>query len=56
MTDDDNFYHTGPGQLYLSKAPGALEDYAGDGDWFKVGLIGSTDGYNWDSYQKSEVS
>ncbi|KAL1592005.1 hypothetical protein SLS60_011597 [Paraconiothyrium brasiliense] len=52
----DFLYHTGPAQLYLSKAPGALEDYEGDGEWFKVGLIASTDGRNWDSYMKNEVS
>lgn len=46
----------GPGQLYLSKAPGALEDYEGDGEWFKVGMIGSSDGRGWDTYMKSEVS
>ena len=46
----------GPGQLYLSKAPGALEDYEGDGEWFKVGMSGSSDGRSWDTYMKSEVS
>lgn len=53
---DDFFYHRGPGQLYLSKAPGALEDYKGDGEWFKVGLSGASDGKEWDSYLKSELN
>ncbi|KAF2647377.1 lytic polysaccharide monooxygenase [Lophiostoma macrostomum CBS 122681] len=54
--ENDNLYHPGPGQLYLSKAPLALEDYEGDGEWFKVGLIGSSDGINWDAYLKSELN
>jgi hypothetical protein len=53
---NDFLYHTGPGQLFLSKAPGALEDYKGDGEWFKVGLSGASDGKQWDSYMQSEVS
>jgi hypothetical protein len=52
----DTIYHPGPGQAYMSKAPGALEDYEGDGDWFKIGSIVAPDGQHWDSYEKSEVS
>jgi len=36
--------HPGPGFFYLSKAPGAVSDYDGSGDWFKVwesGAVGS---------------
>ncbi|KAJ4299453.1 hypothetical protein N0V90_004698 [Kalmusia sp. IMI 367209] len=55
-TNRDFLYHSGPGQLYLSKAPGALEDYEGDGDWFKVGLVGSSNGKQWDSYMQSELN
>lgn len=46
----------GPAQMYLSKAPGALEDYEGDGEWFKIGSMGSRDGVQWDTYMKNEVS
>ncbi|RVD89299.1 uncharacterized protein DFL_000314 [Arthrobotrys flagrans] len=28
--------HPGPTQVYMSKAPGMVVDYMGDGDWFKV--------------------
>jgi hypothetical protein len=28
--------HPGPGQVYMSKAPGSVTSYAGDGDWFKI--------------------
>jgi hypothetical protein len=27
-------YHDGPATAYLSKAPGELNDYTGDGDWY----------------------
>jgi hypothetical protein len=39
----------------MSKAPGEIEDYEGDGEWFKIGMSGSSDGLEWDSYQKTEV-
>ncbi|KAH7117702.1 fungal cellulose binding domain-containing protein [Dendryphion nanum] len=45
----DGVGHPGPGQFYLSKAPGAIEDYEGDGEWFKIGLSGASDGQHWDS-------
>jgi len=28
--------HPGPGQVYMSKAPGAAGSYDGSGDWFKI--------------------
>ncbi|KAL4744524.1 hypothetical protein BDW72DRAFT_188332 [Aspergillus terricola var. indicus] len=28
--------HPGPGLVYMSKAPGAANQYEGDGDWFKI--------------------
>jgi hypothetical protein len=52
----DFLYHTGPAQLFLSKAPGALEDYEGDGEWFKVGVQPASDGKTWDSYMKNELN
>jgi hypothetical protein len=51
----DTIYHQGPGQAYMSKAPGALEDYTGDGEWFKIGQSVASDGQHWDSNGASEV-
>lgn len=28
--------HPGPAQIYMSKAPGSVIQYEGDGDWFKI--------------------
>lgn len=28
--------HPGPAQIYMSKAPGSVQQYMGDGDWFKI--------------------
>ncbi|KAI1849829.1 hypothetical protein JX265_012295 [Neoarthrinium moseri] len=34
---DGSIAHPGPGQVYMSKAPtGNVQEYEGDGDWFKV--------------------
>lgn len=41
-------YHDGPATAYLSKAPGELNDYEGDGDWFKIAAVPASDGMNWD--------
>ncbi|KAF1970696.1 hypothetical protein BU23DRAFT_473182, partial [Bimuria novae-zelandiae CBS 107.79] len=50
-------YHPGGAQIYLSRAPNDdLVNYAGDGDWFKIKHIGTTDGKTWDLYEKSEIS
>jgi len=32
-------YHDGPATAYLSKAPGELADYEGDGDWLASSFI-----------------
>jgi hypothetical protein len=51
------FYHTGPGQVYLSRAPDDdLEHYRGDGDWFKIAYIGAVSKDDWYLYNKPEVS
>jgi len=34
-TTDVAVYHQGPISLYMSKAPGSVNDYDGSGDWFK---------------------
>ncbi|KAK3995720.1 family 61 putative glycoside hydrolase [Cladorrhinum sp. PSN332] len=33
---DQAVYHQGPISLYMSKAPGSVQDYDGSGDWFKI--------------------
>ncbi|KAI0506806.1 lytic polysaccharide monooxygenase [Xylaria bambusicola] len=52
----DGVGHTGPGQAYMSKAPGAIGDYEGDGDWFKIGTSGASDGMHWDSDRQPEMN
>jgi hypothetical protein len=38
-----NLYHPGPATAWLSKAPGSLDEYTGDGDWFKIlSVVGRT--------------
>ncbi|KAH7110100.1 glycoside hydrolase [Dendryphion nanum] len=38
-----NLYHPGPATAWLSAAPGALNEYTGDGDWFKIlSVVGRT--------------
>lgn len=53
--------HPGPGFVYISKAPGAVKDYDGSGDWVKVmenGLCNPSspgqDG-SWCSWQKDRL-
>ncbi|KAJ4415333.1 hypothetical protein N0V85_002775 [Neurospora sp. IMI 360204] len=41
---DQAVYHQGPIGLYMSKAPGAVADYDGSGDWFKIYDWGPTFG------------
>lgn len=36
FTSDVAVYHQGPISLYMSKAPGSVNDYDGSGDWFKI--------------------
>ncbi|KAF2676453.1 lytic polysaccharide monooxygenase, partial [Lentithecium fluviatile CBS 122367] len=39
-----NLYHPGPATAWLSKAPGSLNDYTGDGEWVKIlGVVGRTE-------------
>ncbi|ORY04387.1 glycosyl hydrolase family 61-domain-containing protein [Clohesyomyces aquaticus] len=49
-------YHEGPATAYLSKAPGELADYEGDGDWFKIAAVGASDGMNWDVRQTANIN
>lgn len=39
-----NLYHPGPATAWLSRAPGVLQDYEGNGDWFKIlSVVGRTE-------------
>ncbi|KAF2007487.1 lytic polysaccharide monooxygenase [Amniculicola lignicola CBS 123094] len=39
-----NLYHPGPATAWLSAAPGGLNEYTGDGDWFKIlSVVGRTE-------------
>ncbi|KAF2018285.1 lytic polysaccharide monooxygenase [Aaosphaeria arxii CBS 175.79] len=45
---DGRFYHPGPAQIWLSRAPGDdLKAYRGDGDWFKVAWAGPLNNTKW---------
>jgi hypothetical protein len=42
------FWHQGPAQIYLSRAPNDdLEHYQGDGDWFKIAYAGPVGNNKW---------
>ncbi|KAF1847883.1 lytic polysaccharide monooxygenase [Cucurbitaria berberidis CBS 394.84] len=53
--------HPGPGFVYISKAPGAVNEYDGSGDWVKVMSSGlknpSSPGQDtsWESWQKDRL-
>ncbi|KAK0649825.1 glycoside hydrolase, partial [Cercophora newfieldiana] len=43
-----NFWHPGPALVYLSRAPNDdLQNYKGDGDWFKIAYAGPLDDTHW---------
>ncbi|KAI9157943.1 glycosyl hydrolase family 61-domain-containing protein [Paramyrothecium foliicola] len=53
----DGIGHPGPGQAYMSRAlDDAIEEYEGDGDWFKIGTSGASDGMRWDSDGQPEMN
>ena len=39
----------------MSKSPGRLEEYDGDGDWFKIAYLGPLNDTDWSTYGKKEV-
>jgi len=39
----------------MSKAPGALESYTGDGDWFKIGSVVAKNDKQWATTNQSSV-
>ncbi|KAK4107577.1 lytic polysaccharide monooxygenase [Canariomyces notabilis] len=50
-------YHNGPATAWLSKAPGDdLNEYKGDGDWFKIDVKGASDGIHWDYRSEERIN
>ncbi|KAJ0333766.1 hypothetical protein COL922a_010543 [Colletotrichum nupharicola] len=51
---ENDMGHPGPLQVYMSKAPSSAAEYKGDGDWFKVYELTTSDitdaGLQWASY------
>lgn len=39
---DQAIFHPGPINVYLSKAPGNVQQYDGSGQWFKISQLGAT--------------
>ncbi|KAI0122339.1 glycoside hydrolase family 61 protein [Daldinia grandis] len=56
--DNVYIYHEGVGQAYLSHAEDgqSLEDYRGDGDWFKIGSIEPLNKTHWDLVSSPEMT
>jgi hypothetical protein len=45
-----NIFHQGPAQAYMSRAPNDdIENYHGDGDWFKIAYWGPLSDTKWSS-------
>ncbi|KAF2158509.1 lytic polysaccharide monooxygenase [Zasmidium cellare ATCC 36951] len=59
LSFDELIEHPGPGFVYMSKAPGDVGSYVGDGDWFKVwegGANGAANvDTNWVTWQKDRI-
>ena len=51
------FWHPGPAQVYLSRAPNDdLETYQGGGDWFKIAYGGPVGNNEWMVWGAHDVS
>lgn len=51
------FWHPGPVQVYLSRAPNyELDTYRGDGDWLKIAYGGPVGNKEWLLWWKPDVS
>ena len=52
-----SIFHYGPAQIYMSKAPNDdIENYIGDGDWFKIAYWGPTSDTQWSSYNQVSLN
>lgn len=50
------FWHQGPGQIYLSRAPNDnLASYKGDGDWFKIAYSTPISNSEWPLWGAHDV-
>lgn len=50
------FWHPGPAQIYLSRAPNDdVEHYEGDGDWFKIAYAGPINNARWQLQSEGDV-
>lgn len=51
------FWHPGPAQIYLSRAPNDdIKNYRGDGDWFKIAYGGPVGNNEWLVWGKHEFN
>ncbi|KAH8656692.1 glycoside hydrolase family 61 protein [Tricladium varicosporioides] len=49
--------HEGPAQIYMSRAPNDdIENYQGDGEWFKIAYLGPSNDTNWSVEYQSDVN
>ena len=52
----NRFYHPGPGQAYLSRAPNDdVKNYVGDGEWFKIAYAGPKNNSGWEIWETPNV-
>ncbi|KAI1816928.1 lytic polysaccharide monooxygenase [Poronia punctata] len=53
-----SFWHPGPGQVYLSRAPeDDIENYVGDeGDWFKIAYAGPISNHEWQLWNQPDFN
>jgi hypothetical protein len=50
------FWHPGPAQIYLSRAPDDdIERYTGNGNWFKIAYAGPKNDRKWQLQSASDV-
>ena len=51
-----HFYHPGPGQVHLSRAPNDdLSAYRGEGEWFKIAYAGPLNNTTWKLRGQTDV-
>jgi hypothetical protein len=50
-------YHNGPGQAYLSRSAGTdVQNYKGDGDWFKIASLGPVNDTWWSTRDQTGMN
>ena len=54
---ESTIIHEGPGSVYMSRAPNDdVENYKGDGDWFKIAYSGPASDSVWSTYNKFSMN